>query len=725
MKGMNARTVRLAILLVGAGWAVSSTPAWAQTPVAAPPAAPQGQSVLHVTLPPVTVTAQKEPADAATLPVSITAITFDVATAGSPPSISQFAPASPNTHFTEFTARKVSNVRMRGVGASPANPGVTTYIDGVPQFNASSSSVDLLDIAQIEFVRGPQGALFGRNTLGGLVNITSAVPSLGGWTGHVAAPLGSAGAAGLRAGVAGPIVEGRAVLGLSIAYNRRDGYTTNALTGRDVDSRSALAGKAQLFWTPAPAWLVRAIVSGERARDGDYALNDLAALGRDSFNVARDFQGRTSRDVLSGTILARRTGSRTTVTTTTGVLRWKTADVTDFDYSALPLATRDNTERAVQFTQEVRLASSDRPGGGDGGSLTVRWQIGALFFVQRFDQDAANVLAPFVLSPFVSTSVVNRSPSGSLDDVGLGVYGQGTVSVRNRLDLSLGARLDHERKDANLTTSFSPPIAPATSVDAQRSFSDVSPQASAALRVTPRAIVYAAVGRGFKAGGFNPTSPPGSEAYGEEHAWHVEGGIKGSGAGNRLSASAALFSIHWQDLQNNLSDLSSPGRFYISNVGAASSRGVEGEVTARPIADLDVFGALGFTGARFGSGTTSGGIDVSGRKVANTPNYTASAGVQIARSLRPAVHLLGRLELVRTGAFQYDDANTVGQEAYTLVNVRVGVRVKALSIDGWMRNALDRRYVPVAFAYPGLAPSGFLGEPGAPRTFGINAGVAF
>ncbi|MGE5358667.1 MAG: TonB-dependent receptor [Bacteroidales bacterium] len=677
-----------------------------------------------MTLPPVTVTAQKEPADAATLPVSVTAVMMGFASVDAPPTVSDFAFVSPNTHFTEFTARKVSNVRMRGIGASPANPGITTYIDGVPQFNDSSSSVDLLDVAQIEFVRGPQGALFGRNTLGGLVNIASVLPSLGRWTGHFSAPLGSAGAIGAVGGVSGPIVEGRAALGLSFAYDKRDGYTTNTLTGHDVDSRSAFAGKAQLFWTPAPAWQVRVIVSGERDRDGDYALNDLAAVRNDPFEVARDFGGRTSRDIIAGTILTRRTGSRATLTTTTGVLRWKTQDVTDFDYSPLPLATRDNTERDVQFTQEVRLASSERAPRGD-GSLAFRWQTGVLFFVQRFDQDAANTFAPFVLSPVLPVSVVQRSPYGSLNDIGVGAYGQGTMSVAGKVDLSLGARFDHEGKDADLSTSFSPAIAPPTSLVAERGFSDISPQASAAFRVAPRAMLYAAVGRGFKAGGFNPTSPAGSEAYGEEHAWHVEGGVKASGAGNRLSASAAVFAIQWKDLQNNLPDPSSPGRFYIANVGAASSRGAEGELTARPVAGLDVFGALGFNRARFGSGTTSGGVDVSGHEVANTPSYTASAGVQFARALKGSTQLLGRLELVRTGAFEYDDANTVGQEAYTLVNVRAGVRVRALSIDAWMRNAFDTRYIPVAFAYPGFAPSGFLGEPGAPRTFGISAGVVF
>ena len=80
--------------------------------------------------------------------------------------------------FTEFTARKVSNARFRGIGSSPANPAITTYLDGVPQLNSNSSNIELLDVSQIEFVRGPQSPLFGRNTLGGIVNVTSARPSM-------------------------------------------------------------------------------------------------------------------------------------------------------------------------------------------------------------------------------------------------------------------------------------------------------------------------------------------------------------------------------------------------------------------------------------------------------------------------------------------------------------------------------------------------------------------
>ena len=140
-------------------------------------------------MPAVTVTAQKTPEDKQKVPVSVTAVTEKTIDDADIHWVSEAGIFAPNTFFTEASARKLSNARFRGVGSSPANPAITTYFDGVPQLNANSSSIELLDVGQIEFVRGPQSALFGRNTLGGLVNITSARPSLSAWTGTFNVPV--------------------------------------------------------------------------------------------------------------------------------------------------------------------------------------------------------------------------------------------------------------------------------------------------------------------------------------------------------------------------------------------------------------------------------------------------------------------------------------------------------------------------------------------------------
>src|SRR5262245_47509193 len=137
---------------------------------------PRQQNPPTVTLPPVTVVAQKEPTDIQKLPVSVTAVTADWLRLGDIRFISDAAIYAPNTFYSDFTARKLTNPHFRGLGGSPANPAITTFIDGVPHLNTNSSSMDLLDVQQVEFARGPQSSLFGRNTLGGLVNVLTARP---------------------------------------------------------------------------------------------------------------------------------------------------------------------------------------------------------------------------------------------------------------------------------------------------------------------------------------------------------------------------------------------------------------------------------------------------------------------------------------------------------------------------------------------------------------------
>jgi len=709
----------LAGVLIG-----SASPAVrAQVPAGSAQAA-QG-AVGRISLPPVIVTAQKEPADAQRLPLSLTAVSGETLANAGARLINDVALYAPNTYFSELSARKISNPRFRGIGSSPANPGITSYFDGVPQLNTNSSSVDLIAVERIEFVRGPQSALFGRNSLGGLINVASARPSLTDWTGDLSVPFGTHAERDVRGNVSGPLVAGRLGLGLALSHTSRDGFTQNDVTGRDLDSRSSVSGKGQLLWTPAADWEARLIITGERARDGDYALNDLGALRENPYHAARDFEGHTDRDITATTILTRREGARLTLSTTTGFVRWKTVDATDLDYTPLPLATRENTERDVQFTQEVRLASAAGAPLTLSDRVSTSWQSGVFLFTQNYDQDAVNHLGPFLLSPLLAFPISQQSPLSSLDDWGVGLYGQATTTFDDRVDVALGARLDHESKEAMIETSFSPPIAPATVVTAERSFSNVSPQLGVTFHVDADRMIYGTIGRGFKAGGFNPASPAGSEAYGEEHAWHFEGGIKTRWADDRVTTNLSVFTIDWSDLQLNLPNPAVPAQFYIANVGGARSSGLEIELNGRPHANIDLFGALGYTHAQFDDGSTSSGVDVSGNKIPSTPDYTLTLGTQVSRAVREAATLYGRAEVVFYGAFAYDDANVEGQEAYSLANFRGGIRGRYAYAEAWIHNAFDTHYIPIAFAYTGFAPSGFVGESGRPRTFGVGGGLTF
>ena len=684
----------------------------------------QGNQTPSVILPTVIVTAQKEATDIKEVPASVTAVTASAIRNSGVLSVTEAGIFAPNTVFTEFTARKVSNARFRGIGSSPANPAITTYIDGVPQLNSNTSNIELIDVGQIEFVRGPQSPLFGRNTLGGIVNVTSAKPSMSQWTGGVMAPFGNNGLWDVRGNVSGPLGD-KAAISFAGGKQERDGFTTNSVTGHTIDWRDGTFIKAQLMALPNANWETRLIYAYERDRDGDYALGDLGAIRLAPFTVARDFEGFTNRDINNTTFNLRGTGQNFAIESTTGFVRWNTDDQTDLDYSPLPLARRDNSEESTQITQQIRISSPDNAPLTMMGSMNIKWQAGVEYFNQQYDQDAVNTLSAFVLSPQIGFPVAMHSPQASIDSAGIGLFGRATLTFNDKADLTAGVRLDHESSDAHLTTFFSPAIAPANVVAAERSFSDVSPQFAFAYRIQPDHMAYLSVARGYKAGGFNPAALPGSEAYDEEHAWHVEGGFKSTFAGGKAVASAAIFHVNWDDLQLNVPNPFVPGQFYIANVGGARSSGVEIDVTARPRSDIDLFATLGVTSARFSDGTTANGSDVSDNRLPYTPDYTATLGGQITRAITSAISGYGRAELVLTGAFEYDENNTQSQDAYSILNVRAGGRHKRFFAEVWLRNALDTHYVPIAIPYPGFAPSGFIGENGRPRTFGVSLGATF
>lgn len=687
------------------------------TVAAAQPAAP-----LRVTAPTVIVTGQKEPADIQTIPASITAVPKETLASSAITTISDAVSLAPNTFFSEFQARKLSFPRFRGISSGPGNPAITTYVDGVPMIHTNASSIELIDVEQIELVRGGQSALFGRNALGGIINIASTRPSLQKWTANLTAPLGNYGAWAARGAISGPL-SSRSAVSIAAGRSEREGFTTDTTRGVDIDHRGNSFGKVQLLWIPAATWETRVIVSGERARDGDYALADLGSLRTTPFTAQRDFEGHIDRDIVSGAFIARHEGRKVTLTTTTGVVDWNTSDETDLDYTALPLLTRRNDEKATQFTQEVRIASAPSAAVAV-GSVALRWQAGAFLFTQRYDQNAINSYSPFVVSPLVPFPIQETSPAASLDDMGIGVYGQATFTL-SRLDVAAGARVDHEQKDANIASFFTPAIAPPNTVNADRSFSNVSPQASVSYRVQPDRMVYAAVNSGYKAGGFNAASPAGEEAFAEEHTLQVEGGLKSTWAGGRLRANTAIFYIDWDDLQLNLPNPQVPAQFYIANVGGARSSGVEFELAARATPRLELFGLIGYTNATFANGSRSSGLDVSGNTLPSTPDYTGTIGAQYSRSLARDTSWHARGEVAFVGSYVYDDANTASQGAYALAAFRGGVKRGPLTVEAWIRNAFDARYIPVAFAYPGLAPSGFIGEMGHPRTFGATLGVQF
>ena len=182
-----------------------------------------------------------------------------------------------------------------------------------------------------------------------------------------------------------------------------------------------------MLWVPNADWEGRLIFSSERARDGDYALNDVALLRANPFHGgARLRRARQSRRLRHDRAACAGSAGPISFSSTTGFVDWRTQDVTDLDYTPAPLITRDNTEDDFQFTQEFRFASADSAPLTLGDNAQLRWQIGTVSL-----HATTTTRTPSISSRRSSCApfpVTQHSPRSELDDFGVGLFGQGTVT---------------------------------------------------------------------------------------------------------------------------------------------------------------------------------------------------------------------------------------------------------------------------------------------------------
>lgn len=670
----------------------------------------------------ITVSARRWTEPLQSVPGAVTVQTAETLQSAGSRDLRDAAATVPNLTLGDFSVRRLTFPYMRGIGSGRNSPAVTTYIDGVPQLSYATASQELLDTERIEFLRGAQGSLYGRNTLGGVINIVPRLPTRDpafSW----GLGTGSQDSLDARASVSGPVGPDRTAAGMSAGYSRREGFTRNDITGNRLDSRESFFGRAQVLWPDEGPWTYRLSAGAEADRDGDYALGDLATLRARPHHVAHDYEGQSDRDLAQPVFTATRKGDMADFTSTTAFQWWRSHDKTDLDTTPADLIRRDNEESQQAYIEEVRLASPGNTPVALGNNTTLRWLLGGLAFHSSYSQRAYNDYRPGSVGLLGLPFPYQQHDDADLEDTGLSLFAQGTVTLAERLEAGLGIRNDYEHRSADRRSYASLPLMPASGADDSADFNQVSPRASLGLHLTPQALLYGQASKGYKAGGFNTLAIPGHTTYDEETSWTYEAGLKTEWLNRKVTANLAVFHTDWNDLQMDV-PAGAPGVFYLDNTSKASSEGGELELTIRPLSGLSLFGGVGLLSSEFGDGSTSGGQDVGGNDLPFAPHMTWNAGTEYSHSLCSRASGFIRLECVGTSRYQYDAVNGASQPGFTLVNTRLGVVSGDWRVEGWVRNLFDKDYVPLAFSYP-LAPSGYVGESGAPRTIGVSVARSF
>jgi iron complex outermembrane receptor protein len=686
--------------------------------------------------------------------------------------------AMPSVNVAFMHARQ-SSLSIRGLGNNPASDGLEgsagIYLDNVYLGRPGMAVFDLLDVEQIELLRGPQGTLFGKNTTAGVLNITTRRPSSTP-QGSFASSMGEDGYSQNQASFSGPLND--SLSGRIAAYKTyENGYVKNQFDGHTLGGGVRQGVRGQLLFQPNDDFNVRWLadyheedssagtrslfstgptINGvnryqQRAAAVGATLVDGRRVNLDADQNVTVFQGGTSLEAnwnLPGDF------------TLTSISAYRWWDFTPRNDDELNVDVMDNvgqSARDKQYSQEIRLAS---PVGEH-----FDYVLGAYYFRQEMSNKVFTDYGPLADTwngtPQGALNNVTSIGHGDVDTDSFATFAQGTWHLTPQVDFSLGVRGTYERKLAQVTRNA--PVGgvavsgAAAAARAGRlgaydsgdlSLYSFSPSALASLawHVSDQVLAYASLSHGEKSGGVNlsvasaPVAGADSLLIGSERANDAELGIKTTLLDQRLLLNANLFWTVVNGYQTNAYDdvnLTS----YLTNAGTVRSRGVEVDSSWRPISGLTINLNGAFNDVRYLSYDDApcpaevalrpgapAACDLSGHAVVGASkwvfNSNASYQWSLHNGLQPYVN--GSYAWRSHAVGTVDDSRDAQLPGYGLVNLSSGVRGDwgkgQWDVSLWLKNAFDKTYYTTLWNSPNGAYTGVLGTP---RTLGMTARYDF
>ncbi|MFT4158592.1 TonB-dependent receptor [Shinella sp.] len=694
-------------------------------------------------LKPVIVTAQKRAAESKDVPVSIVVQTGEALSLRKTKRRDDAIAAVPNAQAGAVTAKLYTSfTAIRGVGSAliESDPSVGITIDGVGIGNAQAHSGTLLDVDRIEILRGPQGTLYGRNTIAGSVNILSNRPDPDFTGGEVGVDFGRFGTLGMTGVFNTPIGDnGWAVRG-AISASKTDGFLHSTVDGGDLGGGRDVHGRLSIAGDITDNLEFLGIVDIERqVLDGEMfgmPEADFLASRRD---VAVDDPTRIDSDLVTASgQLTYRLDNGDKIVSISGFQKsavgvggngfpigyfaaydalFQSFGFPDFRYRAEnPF---DGSYR--QWSQEVRYVSEDND--------RFNWVAG---LYGEFSQASRIYGANSTFTGGEAT----LSTRGDTDTVSLSAFADGTYALNDQWKLYGGLRVGHDRKafDYDFTANATAQLLGLTGTfapgySAKLSETYVTPRLGLQFEPMEGLNLYGGVSSGYKSGGFNSGFVGlGDEgAYDSERVVSYELGLKSTALDDRLKVEASVFYIDWRDQQvQGFNALT--GATPISNAPRSESWGGELSVAY----DLDDHWTL-TAGAGYADATYkdyrnaraldgSGLVDVSGNQQQFVSRFTGSAGIayQWETGWDDLVGKVGMNYRYRS-SYYFDVQNTISQKGYGLVDAYAGVENDRYAAYVFARNIgnVDYRIVAADLG------TGKLISPGDPLTFGGSFKIKF
>lgn len=710
----------------------------------------------------IVVTARKREESRQDVPLSVAAISADQLEAQGTRQVSDLTNKLPNFLVQTGTVNSLTSVTVRGIEASVRNAGfqssVSFYVDGIYQGRPANFNQDLLDIERVELLLGPQGTLFGENTIAGVMNIVTQRPSAK-LEGFAAVQAGNYGFTDVRASVNLPL-DSRWAMRLSGSVSDRDGYQKNELTGKAQGNLHRGSGRVQLLGKfDATDVLVVADYqkADERPQAPEFTEPATTAgvpnFSGPPFTISQDPD--TSRVERKG--LAVKVDHRFAQSgTLSSVTSWKKTgsdDAFDQDLGPDPRIRSNiyNNENERLISQEFRYESDQQS--------ALRYTLGAFYLDDRVELNRLFDYPPplILLGPLGALHF--QIPSYSrLESKSYAAFGNLEYDIRPNLIASVGLRYSKDKQDvdwkqneillalggvtsAALAQQILGPghngflIANAPTYTDSREDSSVSGTATLTYKFDDQRLAYLRYARGTKSGGFNleplPDPLPPSRAFGPEKLDAYELGLKSQWLDKRLLANIAFFYEDYSDLQRVDVIPVLPAGFtrVIRNAGKVEVKGAEIEVDAVPVSGLTIRASYGYAQAKYKEFRTLSGTDLSGQPLGGVPKWNATLGVNYTHPISGSLALFADASADFRGKrlLGPSDATAVSVDGYEVVDARLGVTTTdgSWEVAAWAKNLTDKLYVTFRTGGNDFFPSGEGVAYGLPRMYGVSVRYNF
>lgn len=612
----------------------------------------------------------------------------------------------PNFYMPDYGSYANTPVYIRGIGTKSKGSAVGFYVDGVPHFESSAFNIDLSDIAAVNVFRGPQGTLYGRNTIAGIINVYTHNP-LDYQRTRIKVGYGRYNDFIAQASNYAKISE---KFGISTAasYHHNDGMFTNHFLNEKADKLNEGEGRIGFYWRPTTNWLLHLNSTLTYSEQNGYPYAPYDIVKDELLPISYNRNSTYRRFISSTGLNAQYENNHISFNSQTSYQFIKSHQGLDQDFTPQDVYFVDNSYHQNMLSQELTLKSNDKG--------RYQWIIGLFGMLLHSNQFAET---SYFTRDF-STPTTYKNPTA-----GYAIYHQSSYNIWRGMSATVGLRFDYEHAkttyNQDKTTLSTGVTTHAKDFVSSASFRQFTPKFTLQYLTNKDNLYYISITRGYKPGGFNTIFKTDAErTYDPEYSWNYEVGTRLKFLNGRLTAEADLFYIDWRHMQTTYTV---PGvGNVIANAGHTDSKGFELSLAYHPIKSLQLNLNYGYTHARYLEYKKSAREDFSGNRLPMVPNHTLS--LNGTYTIMPAGwfdKIIFNTGLTGLGRIYWADDNIVRQNFYATLNAKVSLTKDIFTWEIWGKNLTATDYM----AYGFKASQGNYAQRGKPLTFGTAVSVSF